>query len=401
LIKKNELWFSFGKISHKLAQSISDKINIRLNSLTVEYKFQLIDSQEVLKKLEGIGVKCGKTGKENLSSDKFCYEFLFQKFSQENVGLGRWSLKTQQEYRTSFNFFLRYYKELGKPELTHKFLLSYRETLLKLPPNINKYQALRDEKLLKLADMSHERTLSSRQINKYLVCLTSFFKWLEVHEYIDKNPAHNLLLPKNSLARTERNAFSNEEIEKICERIKAMKDELSDRPERFWVPLIGLYSGLRLSEICQLHLEDVKEEAGILSFFINDHGRKRLKNRASERLVPVHPKLKEFGFLEYLKRVGEFSDRLFPKLTGNSVNGYGAQLGRWFSDFNRKYITQDKKKTFHSIRHSVANELKQLQVPSEVISELLGHKLQSITMDRYGKRYRPTVLLAAMLKLGW
>ena len=54
-----------------------------------------------------------------------------------------------------------------------------------------------------------------------------------------------------------------------------------------------------------------------------------------------------------------------------------------------------------SIRHSVANELKQLKVPGEVISELLGHKVDSITMNRYGKRYRPEVLLEAIKQLPW
>ncbi len=50
---------------------------------------------------------------------------------------------------------------------------------------------------------------------------------------------------------------------------------------------------------------------------------------------------------------------------------------------------------------SVANELKQLKVPGEVISELLCHKVDSITMNRYGKRYRPEVLLEAIKQLPW
>ncbi len=47
---------------------------------------------------------------------------------------------------------------------------------------------------------------------------------------------------------------------------------------------------------------------------------------------------------------------------------------------------------------SVANELKQLKVPGEVISELLCHKVDSITMSRYGKRYRPAIILDAFEK---
>lgn len=36
---------------------------------------------------------------------------------------------------------------------------------------------------------------------------------------------------------------------------------------------------------------------------------RRVKNRASRRVVPIHPKLIEQGFLDYVKEVREFSPR--------------------------------------------------------------------------------------------
>jgi integrase len=57
------------------------------------------------------------------------------------------------------------------------------------------------------------------------------------------------------------------------------------------------------------------------------------------------------------------------------------------------------KKDFHSFRHTVADALKQVQVEPTVISELLGHRVESISLGRYGKRYSPKVLRQAVERL--
>ena len=401
IVKVVELNLSLKTSDEFRAIKLAEALNLRVQNIEIDFKLGIIQREQVLVRFQEVGLLHSINASRKVEQTELDLYKLFVSFSKEKRDEGRWTKKTGMEYDSSFKLFSRYREEENVRDVTHQSLLRYRKLLKSLPPNFLRNKCYSGKRLSQIALMSPEKKLSPRQINKYLVCLTSFFKWLVVHEYIKKNPAHNLLLPKNTIASKERNAFSSEEIKKIYGCILYMKEELSNRPERFWVPLIGIYSGLRLSEICQLHIEDIKEEAGILSFFINDFGDKRIKNRASERLVPVHPKLKELGFLEYWQRVGEKSERLFPLLSNHPTNGYGHQLGKWFSKFNRKYITQDKKKTFHSLRHSVANELKQLQIPAEVISELLGHKLQSITINRYGKQYRPEVLLNAILRLPW
>ncbi|MAE08568.1 MAG: hypothetical protein CL661_07395 [Bacteroidetes bacterium] len=56
--------------------------------------------------------------------------------------------------------------------------------------------------------------------------------------------------------------------------------------------------------------------------------------------------------------------------------------------FNVKWLPEigvkTSKKSFHSLRHSFANELKQAGVNEQVASELLGHESQSITYGRFG-----------------
>ena len=69
--------------------------------------------------------------------------------------------------------------------------------------------------------------------------------------------------------------------------------------------------------------------------------------------------------------------------------------------FNREHVTTDKAKVFHSLRHTVADTLKQAGVQEVVISEIMGHANDSMTMSRYGKRYQPKVLLDALMHLDY
>ena len=41
---------------------------------------------------------------------------------------------------------------------------------------------------------------------------------------------------------------------------------------RFWLPLLGLYTGARLSELCQLRLGDIREELGVWVISISSSG---------------------------------------------------------------------------------------------------------------------------------
>ncbi len=60
------------------------------------------------------------------------------------------------------------------------------------------------------------------------------------------------------------------------------------RKGRFWLPLIALFHGFRSTEIGQVNTEDIKEEDGLLYFFIrrrnddNTAGEKRTKRVTHE-----------------------------------------------------------------------------------------------------------------------
>lgn len=51
-----------------------------------------------------------------------------------------------------------------------------------------------------------------------------------------------------------------------------------------------------------------------------------------------------------------------------------------------------ERKTFHSIRHTVATEFKRKGVDYHIAAAILGHHNDSMTYGRYGKEYSPEQL---------
>jgi integrase len=105
------------------------------------------------------------------------------------------------------------------------------------------------------------------------------------------------------------------------------------------------------------------------------------------------------GLLEYVAGVRAAGHaQLWPRLR-RYLDGYGHRVGKWYQGHNRRHVTENPKRVFHSLRNNVANGLKQAGVAESIIAELLGHAHKSITTGRYGKAYGPGVLLEALRRL--
>ena len=65
------------------------------------------------------------------------------------------------------------------------------------------------------------------------------------------------------------------------------------RDGKFWIPLIALYSSMRLGEIVQLLVGDIKSEHGVAYFDIcrGEGEKKQIKTASSMRRVPIHKML--------------------------------------------------------------------------------------------------------------
>lgn len=153
-------------------------------------------------------------------------------------------------------------------------------------------------------------------------------------------------------------------------------NESNDPVEKF-VMLIAGFSGARVSEIVEAHPRDVGELDGVPVLRIRStyRGQNRgLKTAESERILPLHPAVAP-GFLAHAEsRKG--SDELFPSLKPDKNNGLTDDASDKLNKFIRRVLGyNDKRKVFHSWRHTVATMLKNLRprVPEEMRFYITGH----------------------------
>jgi integrase len=208
---------------------------------------------------------------------------------------------------------------------------------------------------------------------------------------IKSNPAIGVKLdrPKKT-PKASRVAFALEDIRVILER-------LPTEGNYHWIPLVGLYTGMRLEEICQLAPEDIKEETyrdahgktrKVSVIYATDEGDNQgLKNAGSRRKVPVHAELVKAGFVDYVK--AQTGPRIFPGLKANKAGREGANASIWFGKFLReKCEITDPRKVFHSFRHLFKDVLREHGVQEQVSDALTGHTNGSVGRT-YGGDYYP------------
>ena len=311
-----------------------------------------------------------------------------------------WTAKTRLEYESYYRLIFDIIGNRSVSEINRETVRYLRDTLSKLPSNV--YKKHPGKSIRQVLSLSTSKLMSVTTVNKLLGLFGSLMRHSIKEGYRTDNPTEGLKLKQKRRADEQRKIYTTEDLKKITAALPSP----TTIPERYWVPMIGMFTGMRLGEICGLHVADVKQVIdgstgdAVWCVDVNEEAEKRLKTLSSTRLIPVHPKLIDMGLLIYVETMREKkSVRLFPRLVRRDIDGYCPALGNWYGRFNRKYITNDPLKTFHSLRHSFADTLKQQGVQESVISELMGHANDSITTGRYGKRYQPRVLLEAIVML--
>jgi integrase len=158
------------------------------------------------------------------------------------------------------------------------------------------------------------KPLSDSRKDSYLGFAKQLWKWAIQHHYADTNPFDGLQVGKAGRKRADkqRAAFTQDDLKTIfCDSKEYGQDRIT-RPDYFWVPLLGLYTGCRLEEICQAYVKDIKEEEGVwILDVVADEPDKRIKT-GERRLVSLHDTLIDLGFLNYAQSLPK-NDRLFPK----------------------------------------------------------------------------------------
>ena len=183
----------------------------------------------------------------------------------------------------------------------------------------------------------------------------------------------------------------------------------------YWVPLISLFSGMRLGEIIQMQVADVKQLDGIDYFDVTtvvdpadgeaneaEEGEKSLKTASSRRSVPIHKALFDIGFEEFLVfRRASSSRRLFPEFEKAKDDGsWSKQFSKHFKRFRKSIGVTRRGVKFHSLRHNVEDALRNADVRKEIRDAIQGHGETGVSRE-YGSGFYVKTLDDAVQKIDY
>lgn len=225
-------------------------------------------------------------------------------------------------------------------------------------------------------------------VNKLLVKLSAVLAWAVENGHISKSYDKKLKLTKGT--ESSRRAFTQDQVGKLV----AYSNTLPETSWKRWLLSLGAITGGRLNEISQLTVGDVQTlSSGVTAIHINEQGEgKSLKNKRSERLVPLTDGAYGFDLTAFLRYVDECG-------TGSLAQIGYKTAGEWV---NQQAIPVALKEsfgpglTFHSLRHSLASLMQAKGVPTAYAQAVMGHASGTITFDVYGSGV-PVETVAEML----
>ncbi|HHG3421100.1 TPA: tyrosine-type recombinase/integrase, partial [Vibrio parahaemolyticus] len=270
------------------------------------------------------------------------------------------------------------------------------------------------KEVLSFRDHLLKSSMSEKSAIEYIAAAKQFYKWLVIRGDIDKNPFDNILIKrKKRRVSDERSRWNTNQLSKLFshfnfDRLSNHKDKSTiysqKEHEDFWVPLVLLHSGARVSEICQLNINDIERVNDIWCLSINENGKdKRLKSASAIRKIPVHPNLIKLGFLDYVDmRKNQCASQLFTfKPYGRDKDWSKAFIVRFSKVLDELGFKRGNRPTLHGLRHTFIDELQQIGAQEHLVADIVGHAKSGITFGRYAKQIGIEVLYETVKRLNF
>ncbi|MHA2400364.1 MAG: site-specific tyrosine recombinase/integron integrase [Promethearchaeota archaeon] len=221
--------------------------------------------------------------------------------------------------------------------------------------------------LKKIKDMGYTK----KGIGRKIASLRSYFKFLTLNEFIEKNPMSTIKSPKIKLEESLPKFLNISDINVIFKHLRDRTLFNSRKSERYYLIVRLLYSTMaRVSELCNIKIKDIDFDRGYL----------RLKGKGNkERIVPIDQKTLDL-FKEYLSNritydsdeyllVNTRNQKLSPRVVQNDIKSIKEKCG--FPD--------SKVMTPHVFRHTGATHLRRSGMDISELQDILGHSSPNTT----------------------
>ncbi|HBL9067431.1 TPA: tyrosine-type recombinase/integrase [Enterobacter hormaechei] len=251
---------------------------------------------------------------------------------------------------------------------------------------VQPYRSMPIQQLIECDDVPPDQLVGVEAIHKHLKLYKSLFKTFltESKDFLSKSPTDGVVAAPS---KARFGAYSTAEMKKFVGWALKQPDNWQK-----WITLLLAYTGARRGEIAKLEKSQIKfdEDSQRYYFLIAEGGQGKTEN--ATRQVVIHPKLIEWGFMEYVDR--QWKERIFSEVAGTNMT----KIGKVFADVRDQlgipYLDDyGQRRLLHSIRHSVCSA-----AMAGWVSNIL-HLQQTVGHEKSGgitKRYLHTFPLSSV-----
>lgn len=268
---------------------------------------------------------------------------------------------TQDTLKNLLPKFINDLKQKGRSPST---VLAYRADLEQLISFLHDKNKVLPEQVQSVDIETFRDTLLSQKytpksVSRKLNAVKTFFRWMLAQKQIDTDPSKNVAHPKIELS-----------LPKFLSPLeyRALRDVVRDDIRIAAIVELILQTGLRISEVANLKLENVRDDKLTVEAYATQ----------PERTIPLNKAAKE-ALDEYIKiRPKTESEHVFVSKNGKplAVRNIRAAIDRYFQKAEiPNYSVNDLRTTF------IIENLK-AGVDLVLLSQLIGHKRLSTT-ERY------------------
>ncbi|MCD8740566.1 tyrosine-type recombinase/integrase [Mucilaginibacter roseus] len=219
-----------------------------------------------------------------------------------------------------------------------------------------------------MVTLMDEDKRSARSVNRKVATLRKYFKFLLQEQVIDVNPAARVNTPK--VPKTLPVVVEDYKLARMLDNETVFDGSFESQRDKLVIELL-FGTGIRLAELLGLTDADYNAHEGTI---------KVLGKRNKQRIVPVNRELSVLlaGYIE-LKKIQNFDNNLLTLIvTNKGANAYPKLIYLIVQKY-LSYISTQKKRSPHVLRHTFATTLLNKGADLNSIKELLGHASLSAT----------------------
>ena len=237
-------------------------------------------------------------------------------FRQEQQRQNIWDGQTAAQARATYAMFAQVAGDKPLGEYDKADAVAFKRTLHDLPADYAKAKEYRGLGLAEILAQTKSNTALQRlapgTINRHRAALAALWNAAREQGHVEgkreESPFRLWNIAKAKRPQDQRQMWSKDDLNALfqtplwrgCQspHRRSKPGDLIIRDEKFWLPLIAVFSGMRQEEICQLRAHDLREEEGVWVFDVNARGGNQVKNSNAVRLVPIHEQLIALGLVE-------------------------------------------------------------------------------------------------------